>query len=63
MAGLPFFTKDFFTNFFFAAGLLLDLLAFAPFLGARDTATIHPLFLEVFADAIYFKPPDFLAIL
>jgi hypothetical protein len=36
----------FFVELFFIAGLLLALLAFAPFLGARVTATIHPLFLK-----------------
>ena len=45
LATFTFLATTFFAELFFAAGLLLLFPALAPFLGARDTATIHPLFL------------------
>ena len=44
-AAFTFFATTFFAELFFAAGLLLLFPALPPFLGARVTATIHPLFL------------------
>jgi hypothetical protein len=63
LAGGAFLATTFLTALFFATGLLFgaDLLllfpALAPFLGARDTATIHPLFLGLKLFAVSLNRP------